>query len=121
VKALKARLTSNKGETLVESLLSILLVTLASILFFSMLTAAANINETAKLIDEKVQHKELVTAMGPSAAGAVITDGTVTISGTVDGQNETLCSVQVQIVRAQAGDALYAYYLPQASTGGAAS
>ena len=42
------KLRSRKGESLIESLAAILVMTLASVVMYSMVTAAADINTKAK-------------------------------------------------------------------------
>ena len=104
-----ARLRAGRGETLVESLVSILVFTFASILFLSMVASAANINRTVQQADLAYQAQQAVTETGPGAAGASQSSATVTV--TCGGAQ--LCRETVTIVRQEgAEDSIYAYYLP---------
>lgn len=55
MKKLLSRLRDSRGETLVEALMSILIFTLSSILLFSMLASASNINSAVRAADEERQ------------------------------------------------------------------
>ncbi len=47
------KLNSNRGETLIESLVSVIIVSLATLLFVSLITAASNLNSRQKEADSK--------------------------------------------------------------------
>ena len=103
----KRRLRSRRGETLVESLVSILIFTFASILFLSMVASAARINGTVRKADAAYAAQQQVVETGPSAANAQESAGTVTFTC----QGHTIASKSVTVVR-QAGveNSAYAYY-----------
>ena len=109
MKKIISKLTSRAGESLVESLLSILIFTLASIAMYSMVTAAADINTTAKETDRTVQ-EQLVIAEKAEGTPSL---GTVTMKlGDV-----TIDSSEVYIYGGNDG-ALYAYFAEPAPTEG---
>ena len=66
-------LRSSRGETLVESLVSVLVFTLSSLLLFSMVFAAANINRSAKQadLDRQEQLSAAETGDGETVPGTV--------------------------------------------------
>lgn len=90
---------SKCGETLVESVLAILIFTLASIIMLSMISAANNINQTAKDADREY-FDQLVSA---ELASGTATQGEVTFAFS----GETV-RVDVDIYGTE--DGLYAYY-----------
>ena len=55
MKQILNKLRSRAGESLVESLAAILIFTMASIVMYSMVTTASDINLKAKEMDEKIQ------------------------------------------------------------------
>lgn len=67
---------SRAGESLVESLVAILIFTLASIVMYTMVTTAADINMSAKEADRNIQ-AQLVVA---EQAETVTSTGKITIS-----------------------------------------
>jgi Tfp pilus assembly protein PilV len=108
MKKLYRRLRSRRGESLVESMVSILIFTLSSVLFFTMVTSATRINQTVKESDEKLQAQRLVMEGASEAdaqSGTTETTGDVTI--TINGVTSTY---QVKKVSATGEDNLYAYY-----------
>ncbi len=112
------KLKSRAGESLVESMAAILVFTFASIIMLSMVSAAADINTTAKDVDRDFQNQMLVVERA-SAADRYL-DGTVTF---VFGDEASSVSetVPVDIFQAENGD-LYAYYAeaPTEGSGGEA-
>lgn len=106
MRQLRMRLRSRRGETLVESMVSILIFTFSSILFLSMVSSAAKINRTAQEADAQYQAQQRVTEEGPDAPGAAVTDGTATIT-----YNGTTLTESVKIVRQNGAEhSIYAYY-----------
>lgn len=73
MKQIISKLRSRAGESLVESLMAILIFTLASIVMYSMVTAAADINMTAKETDRSIQEQLVIAekAEGTPATGTV--------------------------------------------------
>lgn len=101
------RMKRKSGETLIESLVSILIFTCASIIMLTMITAAGDINRRAKDADRA--HFSQMTA-AEMAEGEAVANGTVTF--TVNGVSESVCvDVYGQ------GTDLYAYYATE-PTGG---
>lgn len=94
------KLKSNSGESLVESLASILIFTLASIVMFSLFAAAGRINSNAREWDEEAQRQIEAAERADVRTGS----GTVTI--TLDGG--TLASVAVDVYGGE--DALFSFF-----------
>ena len=106
MKILLTRLKETRGETLIESMIAILIFTFASILFLTLVTSAANINTTVKEADESFQAQQL----------AVEKNETATASATVSlkkGDTELLKENAYTnfVVTDVEDDALYAYVL----------
>ena len=98
------KLRSRAGESLVESLAAILVVTMASIVMYSMVSAAADINLAAKRNDEAVQ-EQLIAA---ERADDSDYNGTGTIYIKVEGSSSNVAVVPVNIYGAD-GD-LFSYF-----------
>ena len=77
-------LRNKKGETLVETLIAILIFTMASIILYSMVTSAAKLNREAKAFDESMM--EGMNAVEMESGALTASSGTVTIS-VVTGKN----------------------------------
>lgn len=104
MKKLMKRLRSRAGETLVESLASILIFTFSAIIMMTMLTTAANINKTAK--DAAQAHQAMLAEVDGMDPTKKI--GGLTPTVTVECNGSTTQTVPV----AAYGDAdgLHAYY-----------
>jgi type II secretory pathway pseudopilin PulG len=102
MKHLHRRLRSCRGESLVESMVSILIFTLSSVLFFTMVTSATRINQTVKESDQALQTQRLAMEGRTEST----TTGTVTITTS---NGSTLVDVKVV-----GENGVYAYYLPEA-------
>lgn len=89
----------NAGESLMESLVSILILTFASILLLTLVSAARKINQSAREMDQAL-FRQLVTA--ELAPEEQMTPGTVTV--TVNGGSQTVA------VEVFGGDGLTAWY-----------
>ena len=76
MKKVLKKLRSKSGETLVESIAAILIFTLASILFFSMVNASANINTETKKADREYYAQQVTAEAGTGATQS----GTVSVS-----------------------------------------
>lgn len=102
------RIKNKCGETLLESVVSILIFTFASIIMFTMITSANRINSTAKENDREHYEQLVVAELAPKGSG-IPQD----ISFTIDGKTFT---ERVEVFGTDGG--LYAYY--KQSAGGAA-
>jgi hypothetical protein len=72
MKNLFHKLRSKAGESLIESLAAILIFTMASIVMYSMVTTAADINRKAKIMDETNQQHMIAVEMGEDQNGSAI-------------------------------------------------
>lgn len=102
------RIRSKKGETLIESLASILIFTLASIILLTLVSAANDLNRTAKETDRTFFVQMIEAEM---AEGNEKTAGTVTF--TLSGTSE---KVAVDVYGLETG--LYAYYAAEGESAG---
>lgn len=69
---------ANSGETLVETLLAILIVTLVSVAFFTSAITAANINKKVGDSDKKLEEELIIAEKGDGTREGkvtVVTDG----------------------------------------------
>lgn len=106
MKALFGKMQSKAGESLIESMVAILIFTLSSIVMYSMVTAAADINATAKQKDLETQQQMAVAEMGEGTG----TDGTVTFSFvTHEGATRIIASENVSVY-GEPDNGLYSYY-----------
>ena len=105
------KLRSRAGESLVESLAAILVVTMASIVMYSMVTAAADINTKAKNNDLAIQQQMDVAERADVASGS----GTIYMYIEVGDDTELVAEVDVDIFGAS-GD-LYSYFVKEAVGG----
>ena len=80
MKNLLRKLKSKAGESLIESMAAILIFTMASIVMYSMVTTAADINRTAKEMDETNQQHMIDVEMGEDQNGSAII--TFSLNGT---------------------------------------
>ena len=93
------KLRNSAGESLMESLVSILILTFASILLLTLVTASRKINQSAKEMDQALFRQLLEVELAPETQK---TRGTVTV--TVNGDSQTLP------VEVYGGDGLIAWY-----------
>lgn len=109
MKQLMRKLKSKAGESLVESLAAILIFTMASIVLFSMVNAAGDINTTAKEQDRLNQEQMIAVEKGEEAykngQGKIIM--TITKS---DNTQETIAAVDVDIYGGEDGG-LYSFFV----------
>ena len=104
MKNLFRKLKSKAGESLIESLAAILIFTMASIVMYSMVTTAADINRTAKEMDETNQQHMIAVEKGlPDAK-----NGSAIITFSL-GSTE-IAQTQVDIYGGQ-DDSLYTYFV----------
>lgn len=59
-----SRLRDSRGETLVESMAAILVFTLASIAFLTMVSTSSNINQTVRDSDLQIQSQQQIAEAG---------------------------------------------------------
>ena len=107
MKMIFKKLRSRAGESLVESLAAILVVTMASIVMYSMVTAAADINLAAKRTDQTIQEQMAV------AERAETPDSTGTINMYIKegGVNKNVTSMPVNIYGVDGG--LFSYFVQE--------
>ena len=105
------KLKSKTGESLIESLCAILIFTMASVVLFSLVSAAADINGKAKTKDrENQQHMVAVESANDSAK-----NGSAKFVFTLQKNNRTIpvAEVTADIYGGKDGS-LYAYYVKPA-------
>lgn len=102
------KLISRRGESLIESIAAILLFTMASVAFLSMVSASTNINQT--VTEREAQYSaELNYAEDPAHAASGTDISVEIIVGNDDAHPITVSNVGI----AQKNDgAIYAYYVP---------
>ena len=93
------RYCSQRGESLPESLVSILILTLASVLLLTVVSAAARINQSAQEADRAVFRQLLETELAQEGQGIPGT-ATVTVNG----------NIQLVPVEVYGGDGFTAWY-----------
>ena len=107
------KLKSRAGETLIESLCAILVFTLASILMFSLISAAGDINAERKESDDRNQTHLIDLETGAED----LRNGTAVLTFTMDGS--TILTVDADIYGGQE-EMPFAYFLaPDIGAGGA--
>ena len=108
MKNLFHKLRSKAGESLIESLAAILIFTMASIVMYSMVTTAADINRKAKIMDETNQQHMIAVEKGLPQAQ----NGSATITFSLDGTQ--IAQTRVDIYGGE-DDSLFTYFV---QTGG---
>ena len=109
------KLKSKIGESLIESLCAILIFTMASVVLYSLVTAAADINNTAKVQDAENQaHLVAVEKGEPSAKNG---SAVVTFTMKKGNQDITIAAVDVDIYGGRGGS-LYTYFVQGNSNAG---
>ena len=98
------KLKSKAGESLIESMAAILIFTMASIVMYTMVTTAADINRTAKEMDEKNQEHMIAVEKGLPEAQ----NGNAEISFYLNGTE--IAETLVDIYGGQDGS-LYTYFV----------
>ena len=111
MKMIIKKLRSRAGESLVESLAAILVVTMASIVMYSMVTAAADINTKAKNNDLSIQQQMDVAERADHASG----EGTIYMYIEFNDTQNKVAEVDVDIFGAP-GD-LFSYFAKEVSGG----
>lgn len=114
MKAVFRKLKTRRGETLIESLVAILAFAISTVVMYSMVTAAMNMNYNAREADKAFQNK-VKTAEQAQGSGR---SGTVTLTLTqspANSQDKKMGEVVVKVYGDT--DGLYAYYkVPKGGT-----
>lgn len=100
------KLRSKAGESLVETLAAILIFTMASIVMYSMVTTAADLNRKAKETDQAVQSQMTAIEKGEESAKS----GTEKVTFSMNGS--TMAEVDVDIYGGNGK--LYSYFARKA-------
>ena len=120
MKTIFKKLKSKVGESLVESLAAILIFTMASVVLYSMVTTAGDINGKAKEMDAANQQHLLAVERGEPAEK----NGTGTIAISMTAGNGTTVSltegdpIVVDIYGGQEEGSLYTYFVQPAPPAG---
>ena len=120
MKILMRKLRAKAGESLVESLAAILIFTMASIILFSMVTTAADINTKAKEQDALNQQYLIGVEKGENKTGAGFVSITMVDAA---GNTKSVASVNVDVyggvdeAQNYDADALYSFFVTE-PTGG---
>lgn len=102
------KLKSRKGESLLEALVAILVFTMSSIMMYSMVTTAADLNLTARKMDEKYRQQMYVAELAKNAGTTKdITIKLTECAGT--STNKDMGTAKVAVYSEKSGS-LYAYY-----------
>jgi len=107
------KLKSRAGESLIESMIAILIFTLSSIVMYSMVTAAGDINATAKSRDLETQQQMAAAEKGEGAGTA----GQVSVSIVLGGSSAVISTEDVEIY-GDPENTLYSYYAVQEQEAG---
>lgn len=90
----------NSGETLVETLLAILIISLVSIAFFSSAIAAANINKKVGDADRELQKELMIAEEGNGNRDGIVTvetdEGNFDYNVKFSGDNSKLASYKLK-------------------------
>ena len=105
MKQMLNKLKSKAGESLVESLAAILIFTMASIVMYTMVTTASDINLKAKEMDEKIQAELVAVESGLSS----YKNGEGMVSVSLGG--EILANVKVGVYGGKKPGDLIAYFV----------
>lgn len=110
MKKILKRLKSKRGESLIESMAAILIFTFASILFLSLVNAAADVNLSVRESDELFQAQQQTVESSPSPSLFAAPNAEAVLYS-VDEVNDTkteLTTVDMDIVTSE-DDGLYTY------------
>lgn len=107
MKTILKKLKSRAGESLIESLAAILIFTMASIVMFSMVTTAADINKTAKDMDSRNQVHMVAVEKGLPTSK----NGTANVTFTLDDISSTVIASETVDIYGGDGDSLYTYFI----------
>ena len=110
VKKCFSKLKSRRGESLVEVLAAILIFTMASIIMYTMVTTAADLNTVAKAADRANQAQMVIAEQ----AEGVGTPGQVQMTISVGTNTITVADVEVEIYGTTGG--LFSYFAKEGGT-----
>lgn len=104
-----AKLKSRRGESLIESLVAIMAFAISSVVMYSMITAAADINITARRSDEDYQNQQIMVeqAQGSGRSASISMTLTQGANGTM---NQYMGKVNVAVYGGDDGE-LFSYYV----------
>lgn len=112
MKTIFRRLKSTRGESLIESMAAILIFTFASILFLSMVNAAADVNLSVREADDAFQAQqqavESVPAATPTANAKAVLYPKMADGGEPN-ESDKLATVNMALVTTEGEDALYTW------------
>ena len=101
------KLRSTAGETLVESMASVLIFTLSSIILLSMVASASRLNRIAKEEDNALTHQLYIAEAQSAGAGTTTSEDDITVSFTI---NSTYHEQDIHVTFYSAGEnCLYSF------------
>ncbi len=106
MRKLIAKLKSKKGESLVESMAAILIFTMASLVLYSMVTTAGDINGKAKEKDRANQ----IQMVGIEKGDPAVQNGAAIVTMTLESTGQEIAEVDVDIYGGKNEGDLYAYF-----------
>ncbi len=104
IRRIAQKLRSRRGETLIESMAAILIFTMASIVLYSMVTTAGDINSTAKEMDREIQEQ----MVGIEKGDPTVVEGGAQVNISMNGTS--LATVDVVVYGGKNGG-LFAYFM----------
>ncbi len=110
VKSGFSKLKNRRGETLIESLVAILAFTLSSIVMYSMITASAEINYSARKADEDFQAKLVYVEKAAGGEGGTTRNANVNVTLIQSPNGSGSCPMGSVKVKIFVSDELIAYY-----------
>lgn len=120
MKSICRRLSSRRGESLVESMAAILVLSFASLIFISMVSSAGWLNAQIKADEIKYQEAREPLEQKDESFHDHQRTVEITYGTSEDNMSETLCTVSVEFYQDNREDTseLYAFYLPTEAPGG---
>lgn len=109
MKRILRKLKNRRGESLIESLVAILIFSLASVVMYSMVTTASDINIKARTADETHQAQLIVAEQG-EGTGRRTTVSLTLVETPAGAEAQSVGSVDVEVYGGE-NDSLYAYYV----------
>lgn len=108
MKRLRAKLRSNAGESLVETLCAIAIFALASVAMYTMLMTSGSINRDARERDRNIREQLVIVEKAEGVSEA----GTVTVSVTDGRGNTQSFGIEVEVYRTED---LFSYFRAKGS------